>query len=145
MIEAFADVKTTDGYQLRIFTIGFTRSRPNQAKKTSYAQSAQVRRIRKKMVEIIQKEASAVDLSELVSKFVTEIIGKEIEKATQGIYPLQNVFVRKVKVLRAPKTDLGKLLELHGGAGAAADSGAAVARPEDAKPAEAAKPAVSAK
>lgn len=131
LIEAFADVKTTDGYTLRVFAIGFTRSRPNQTKKTSYAQSAQVRRIRKKMVEIINKESANVDLNELVAKLIPEIIGKEIEKATQGIYPLQNVFIRKVKVLRAPKTDLGKLLEQHGGA--AAETGQAVARPEDAK------------
>jgi small subunit ribosomal protein S3Ae len=27
---------------------------------------------------------------------------------------LQNVFIRKVKILKAPKFDLGKLLELHG-------------------------------
>jgi len=137
LIEAFSDVKTTDGYTLRIFAIGFTRSRPNQTKKTSYAQTSQVRRIRKKMVDIINKEASNVDLNELVAKFIPEIIGKEIEKATQGIYPLQNVFIRKVKVLRAPKTDLGKLLESHGGA-AAAETGKAVDRPED-KPAAEAK------
>ena len=37
--------------------------------------------------------------------------GKEIEKATQGIYPLQNTAIRKVKILRAPKFDITKLLE----------------------------------
>lgn len=42
-------------------------------------------------------------------------MGKEIEKACQGIYPLQNVYIRKVKILKAPKFDLGKLLEMHGG------------------------------
>lgn len=31
-----------------------------------------------------------------------------------GIYPLQNVAVRKVKVLKAPKFDLTKLMEVHG-------------------------------
>jgi small subunit ribosomal protein S3Ae len=122
LIEAHADVKTTDGYTLRIFAIGFTKRRPNQIKKTSYAQSAQGRAIRKKMIEIINREASVVDLNELVAKFIPEIIGREIEKACEGIYPLQNVLIRKVKMLRAPKTDLGKLLELHGGADAAASS-----------------------
>jgi len=136
LIEAYADVKTTDGYYLRIFAIGFTRRRPNQTKKTSYAQSAQVHQIRKKMMDILQKEASTVDLNELVAKLIPEIIGKEIEKASQGIYPLQNVLIRKVKVLRAPKADLGKLLELHGGAGAV-DLGKPVDRPEEAAPAPA--------
>jgi small subunit ribosomal protein S3Ae len=142
LIEAYTDIKTTDGYYLRLFAIGFTRRRPNQTKKTSYAQTAQVHQIRKKMVDIIQKEASSVDLSELVAKFIPEIIGKEIEKATQGIYPLQNVFIRKVKVLRAPKADLGKLLEMHGGA-AAVDTGKPVERVAEAATAPAPAPATT--
>jgi len=142
LIEAYVDVKTSDGYMLRMFCIGFTKRRPNQIRKTSYAQAAQVRAIRKKMVEIMSREASATDLNELVHKLIAEVIGKEIEKATQGIYPLQNVLIRKVKMLRAPKTDLGKLLEIHGGpeAAAAVDVGKAVERVED-KPADDKKPA----
>jgi small subunit ribosomal protein S3Ae len=49
-------VKTTDGYLLRLFCIGFTKRNPNQIKKTSYAKSSQVRQIRAKMVEIMQRE-----------------------------------------------------------------------------------------
>jgi len=131
MIEAYADVKTTDGYTLRLFVIGFTRSRPNQVRKTSYAQSGQVRQIRKKMVEIIEREASSCDMNELIKRFIPETFGKEIEKATQSIYPLQNVFIRKVKVLRSPKVDVGRLLDLHGGA--SADVGQKVERVEEAK------------
>jgi len=125
LIEAYVDVKTTDGYVVRLFAIGFTRRRPNQRLVTSYAQSAQVRAIRKKMIELMTKEGSAGDLNELITKLMTEIIGREIEKATQGIYPLQNVHVRKAKVIRSPKFDIGKLLENHGGAEAVASSVAA--------------------
>jgi len=134
LIEAYVDIKTTDGFSLRVFCIGFTKRRPNQNKKTSYAQSAQVRAIRKKMVEIITRETNA-ELNAVVAKFQTEAIGKEIEKATQGIYPLQNVFIRKVKVLKSPKLDIGKLLESHGGAEAvaAADTGKKVEREEEKK------------
>lgn len=64
------------------------------------------------MREIMAREAQACDLKELVAKFIPEVIGKEIEKATAGIYPLQNTFVRKVKILKAPKFDLGKLMEV---------------------------------
>ncbi len=32
-------------------------------------------------------------------------IGTEIEKVCRGIYPLQNVNIRKVKVLKKPKFD----------------------------------------
>jgi small subunit ribosomal protein S3Ae len=133
LIEAWVDIKTKDGYTLRLFCIGFTKRRPNQSRKTSYAQSAQIRQIRKKMVEIMTREASVVDLNELVKRFIPEVLGREIEKATQGIYPLQNVCIRKVKMLRAPKTDLTKLHELHGGAAAvsAAETGKSMEREEE--------------
>jgi small subunit ribosomal protein S3Ae len=29
------------------------------------------------------------------------------------IHPLQDVYIRKVKILKKPKFDLGKLLEMH--------------------------------
>jgi len=60
------------------------------------------------------REATTCDLKELVQKFVPEAIGREIEKASRSIYPLQNVYVRKAKILKSPKFDISKLLELHG-------------------------------
>jgi len=114
LIEAHVDVKTTDNFQIRMFCIAFTKKRPNQIKKTCYAQSSQIRQIRRKMREIMVREAQSCDLKELVAKFIPEVIGKEIEKATQGIYPLQSIFIRKVKILKAPKFDLMKLMEVHG-------------------------------
>jgi len=114
MIEAHVDVKTTDGYFLRMFAVGFTRRRPNQVRKTSYAQTSQIRQIRRKMMDIMTRSASTCDLKELVVKFIPESIGKQIESECQGIYPLQNVYVRKVKVIKTPKFDPIKLLELHG-------------------------------
>jgi len=127
LIEANITVKTTDDYLLRLFAIGFTKRRPNQIKKTTYAASSQIRAIRKKMVEIMTREASACTLAQLTQKLIPEVIGREIEKSTQGIYPLQNVHVRKVKLLKAPKFDLGALLGLHGES-SANDSGEKVER-----------------
>ncbi|CDO98656.1 unnamed protein product [Coffea canephora] len=114
LIEAHVDVKTTDNYTLRMFCIGFTKKRANQRKRTCYAQSSQIRQIRKKMVEIMRNQASSCDLKELVAKIIPESIGREIEKSTTSIFPLQNVYIRKVKILKAPKFDLGKLMEVHG-------------------------------
>lgn len=121
LIEAFADVKTTDGYTIRMFCIGFTKKRSNQISKASYAKTSQIRNIRNKMVEIMDREGRSCDLKELVGKFIPESISKEIEKACQGIYPLHDVFIRKVKVLRKPRFDMARLLEIHG------DSSTAVA------------------
>jgi len=114
LIEANIDVRTTDGYLLRVFCIGFTKKWPSQVRKTSYAQHTQVRQIRKRMVDIIQKEVSNGDLKEVVNKLIPDSIAKDIEKACQSIYPLHDVMIRKVKVLKKPKFDLGKLLEMHG-------------------------------
>ena len=132
LIEAYVDVKTTDEYYLRLFCIAFTKRRANQIKRSCYAQSAQIRQIRAKMVEIMRQHASTCDLKELVNKFVPEVIGKEIQKACSGIFPLQNVAIRKCKVLKTPKFDLQKLMEVHGDYSEEAVAAAAkVDRPED--------------
>ena len=121
-------MRATDGYVLRLFAIAFTKKQSNQAaRSTCYAQSGQVRNIRKKMFEIMTEEASKCDLKELVQKFIAQpdSIGAEIEKKCQSIFPLQNVLIRKVKMLKKPKFDVTKLMELHGDT-TAEDTGAAV-------------------
>jgi small subunit ribosomal protein S3Ae len=131
LIEAFVDVKTADNYILRVFVITFTKRRPNQVSKTSYAQHAQIRAIRKKIFEIVTKEVSSGELKDLVKKILPESIGAEIDTQCTKIYPLQNTFIRKVKIMKKPKVDLGKLLELHTVTASAAavseDKGAVVA------------------
>merc|ERR1712086_313903 len=87
--------------------------RQDQVKNNCYAQSAQIRKIRRKMVEIMAREAGTVQLRDLVKKLIPESIGKEIEKHTQGIFPLKDVLVRKVKILKKPKFDIAKLMEQH--------------------------------
>ncbi|KAJ2583456.1 ribosomal 40S subunit protein S1B, partial [Coemansia sp. RSA 1694] len=114
MVEAHVDVKTTDGYLIRLFAIGFTKRRQNQVKKTTYAQTAQLRAIRKKMFEIMTRVASSSSMKELVLKFIPEAIGLEIEKECHSIYPLQNVYVHKCKVVKFPRVDNQKLMESHG-------------------------------
>ncbi|KAI7870613.1 40S ribosomal protein S1 [Spinellus fusiger] len=134
LIEAFVDVKTTDGYLVRIFVVAFTARRRDQVKKTTYAQAAQIRQIRKKMFEILNEETTVCDLKELVAKVTSsasasaqDSIAVRIEKACHGIYPLQNTYTRKVKILKAPKFDVSALLALHGGASAGdADVGAKI-------------------
>eukprot|EP00050_Salpingoeca_kvevrii_P005517 m.284445 g.284445 ORF g.284445 m.284445 type:complete len:258 (-) comp11142_c0_seq1:49-822(-) len=123
LIEATVDCKTTDGYVLRLFAIGFTKKRSNQISKTSYALSSQKRAIRAKMTEIIAREVAGSDLKEVISKLVSESMEKEIEKATQGIYPLHDIYIRKVKTLKKPKFDISRLREVHGDVGTVTSSG----------------------
>ncbi|CAL9110104.1 unnamed protein product, partial [Musa acuminata var. zebrina] len=46
-------------------------------------------------------QTTTCDLKGLMQKFTPEMIGKETEKAT-----LQNVYIRKVKILKAPNPNL---------------------------------------
>ncbi|XP_060232182.1 small ribosomal subunit protein eS1-like [Meriones unguiculatus] len=119
MTEEHVDVKMTDGYLLCLFCVGFTKKKNcnNQIHKTSYTQHQQVRQILKKMMKIMTREAQTNDLKEVVNKLIPDSIGKDIEKACQSVYPLHDVFVRKVKMLKKPKSELGKLMELHGEGG----------------------------
>lgn len=128
LIEATCEVKTTDGYTLRLFCIGFTASQLNQLKTNTYAQTSQIRRIRQKMVQIITEDVSKTSLRENVKKFIASSIEKDIVKKTQRIFPLKDVYIRKVKVLSKPKFDITKLMEMHSGD----DGGAGVdmVRPE---------------
>merc|ERR1719483_474119 len=141
LIEAHVDVKTTDGYLLRVFCIGFTQKQQHSTKKHCYAQSQQIRQIRKKMVDIIAREVSSVDLKEVVNKLIPDSMSMDIQQACQGIYPLHDVHIRKVKVQRRPRFDLAKLIELHGeGSGKATttttdpNTGEVVERPEGYEP-----------
>jgi small subunit ribosomal protein S3Ae len=58
LIEAHVDVKTTDNYMLRLFCIGFTKRRPNQVKRTCYAQSSQIRQVMFLSTSLVQKTQS---------------------------------------------------------------------------------------
>jgi len=114
LIDAHCEVKTNDGYVLRIFVTAFTGRQSTQARKTSYAQQQQIKLIRKKIVEILAKEASTSSLVDLVAKLNhVDQFPKLITKACQFIYPLSAAVIRKVKTLKKPKFDVTRLNELH--------------------------------
>jgi small subunit ribosomal protein S3Ae len=114
LIDAHCEVKTNDGYVLRVFVTAFTGRQTTQARKTSYAQHQQIKLIRKKIVEILTKEAAQSNLVDLVAKLNhVDQFPKLITKACQFIYPLSAAVIRKVKTLKKPKFDITKLNELH--------------------------------
>ena len=96
-IEAFVDVKTLDGYFIRIFSIGFTQRRRTQMRATCYATAAQTKQIRGKMMEIMIQEASKNTLKQLAIKFLDKHIEKRIAKECNKIFPLQPAKVRSPK------------------------------------------------
>jgi len=129
LIEGHIDVKTTDGYSIRVFCIGFTQSRQGQRKSNCYAQSSQIRKIRKRMVDTIAEECGKASLKENVKKFIANSIEKDITKKCNRVFPLKDVYIRKVKVLKKPKFDITKLMEVHQGDDG--DGGADMLRQEE--------------
>lgn len=124
MVEAFVQTKTADGYLLRMFCIGFTKRTSKQVSATCYAKGSQRALIRKKMMEVMINEAQKSTLKELSKKLyaivninyifsVTESIGQQVLTECKKIFPLQNVIMKKVKLLKKPKFDLTKLMELY--------------------------------
>eukprot|EP00745_Piridium_sociabile_P034644 TRINITY_DN59756_c0_g1_i2.p1 TRINITY_DN59756_c0_g1~~TRINITY_DN59756_c0_g1_i2.p1 ORF type:complete len:178 (+),score=27.76 TRINITY_DN59756_c0_g1_i2:293-826(+) len=117
LIEAFVDVKTSDGYLIRMFCIGFTDRRPDQTKITCYARSSKVRAIRKTMTETMTVEAKKSTLQELIKKFIAESMGKMIQKTCTKIHPLRDVYIRKFKILNKPTNLAQRVAELYQSAG----------------------------
>ena len=116
LIEADVDVKTTDGYIFRIFCIGFTkRDEKQKPKKAAYATSAKIRAIRKIMNTTVKSTVSKLSVKDLVQELIKEDVSSRIQKLASRVYPMENVFIRKVKILKAPKTDSGQLEDLHKG------------------------------
>lgn len=116
LIEGTVECKTSDGYTLRVFAMALTKKRQLQVKKNCYCQSSHVKKIRQKMTEEITKTVTRNPLEKVVRNLQQDAMGEDIRKACLGIFPLTGVNVRKVKVVRAPKFDQARLIEVvHGG------------------------------
>jgi len=114
LIEAFVQAKTKDGYLVRIFAVAFTKRHRRQVKATCYAKASQAKLLREKMMSILVDLASKSSLNDLFKNLLTtDKVNKDITKECQKIFPLENVLIRKVKVLKKPKFDLTKLMELY--------------------------------
>jgi len=64
-------------------------------------------------MSILVGETTKSSLKDLFKKLLTDQVNKSITKECQKIFPLENVLIRKVKVLKKPKFDLTKLMELY--------------------------------
>lgn len=113
MIEAICDSKTTDGYVLRVKALAFTKRQLEQVKKNCYAKHSQARQIRARMCEIIKSAIGSSDLESVVKQLSEGKIGDDIRKSCQLTFPLKTCLIEKVKVLKKPKKDTAKMMQLH--------------------------------
>ena len=112
-IETFVNVKTRDGYFLRVFAVGFTARRKTQLSATSYATNCQIGKIRKKMRDIMTEEIRGSLLKQVSSKFIERGIEKRIGTECNKIFPLQNIYLKKCKMLKQPKLPFAKLMDMY--------------------------------
>jgi len=121
LIDTWTDCKTADGYVARLFCLAVTKEAKDklgqhttQVKQFTYAQSSQIRKIRKKITQTLQAEVGAGALKDMVSSLVVDKYESKIRDATNRIYPLDPIHIYKVKLVKKPKLDVTKLWEIHG-------------------------------
>eukprot|EP00917_Polyrhabdina_sp_WS-2016_P028912 GHVP01061620.1.p1 GENE.GHVP01061620.1~~GHVP01061620.1.p1 ORF type:complete len:258 (+),score=53.89 GHVP01061620.1:783-1556(+) len=106
LIEGDIEVKTVDGYILRIFPIVFTRRSANSTSKTSYAKTSIIKEVRRIMSEIIYEDISNMDINNLIRNLISEEFARKILFETKSVAPLKEFHIRKVKVLKAPSLEI---------------------------------------
>jgi len=115
LVEAYQDVKTADGFHFRLFAMALTKKQQQQMKKTAYAKTSQVRRIRNKMKEVMKDVfTDKTTTKEFVHHLLTDKCGDKFKKELKNIFPIRNACIRKVKLIKRPvKEDLRRIKELH--------------------------------
>lgn len=126
MIEAQADVRTSDGFVIRMFCICFTKRINN--KKACYAQQSKRRAIRDIMIKAMTEKAQQCNVSELCKTIVEESIEGQITTNCKTVMQVEAVLITKVKVLKSPVLTADMISKVH--------QGRAVAPVQAARPAE---------
>lgn len=93
-IEDIVDVKTSDGYVLRVKSVAFTVKR---------CQSSQKRSIRRVMNEIVRANVERSNFVQFLQESILGKIPAEIYRNAKKIYPLRRVEIRKIEVIKEPK------------------------------------------
>jgi len=130
LIESFADCKTTDGYVIRLFALGLSARHEGQTKRFCYMQSSQAKRCRKKMAEVMIAQVAGGQLRDCVKALNSGKIEIQIKHETQRIFPLEPVHIYKAKLIKKPKLDVTKLMEIHNKGD---EEGVAVTKDEEAE------------
>jgi small subunit ribosomal protein S3Ae len=92
-IDANIEVKTKDGYIIRVKPTCFTIKR---------ARSSQIKAIREVMIEIVKKRASETDFENFMQEAILGRLSAAIYRQAKFIYPLRRVEIRKTYVESMP-------------------------------------------
>ena len=92
-IDANVEVKTKDGYIIRVKPTCFTIKR---------ARSSQIKAIREMMVEIVKRRASESDFETFMQEAILGRLSATIYRQAKFIYPLRRVEIRKTQVEKMP-------------------------------------------
>merc|ERR1712039_1004249 len=110
LIDVVADVKTQDGYILRVLITTFTSRKQGQLKSNTYAKTSQIRAIRKVFVKNLARIAAGSTISDFAANAINDNLSNRLLEKGKRIFPLSTVLVRKVKVLKKSKIDVNKLV-----------------------------------
>lgn len=113
-METTVEVKTADGYTLRLFVIAFTKKQDNQLSRNCYAKTRLVKWLRHRITKIATRRLRNVQINEAVTLLTRNILSDYMTKRCSAIVPLRDLRIRKVKVIRTPKFDAQALLNAHG-------------------------------
>ena len=112
LIEIVKEVKANDGGIFRLTLFAVSNRRPGQVKLNSYAKSSRVRLFRKKISDMMAKEASECSSREFVYKIVNgDVIASELKKVAQSVIPSSEIQISKLKVIKKSTSDIGKANE----------------------------------
>lgn len=92
-ITAITEVRTKDGWVMRITILGVTTHRIGTAQKSA---------MRKKFIEALLKKAAESDIGQFMKEVLEGTLAAELFVAGKKIAPLRKVEVAKIKVLRYP-------------------------------------------
>ncbi|ACB39787.1 30S ribosomal protein S3ae [Pyrobaculum neutrophilum] len=92
-VSAIVDVKTKDGWVMRISILAVTAHRIGTAQKSA---------IRKRVAEALSRKASDSDVGQFLKEVLEGSLAAELFVAGKKIAPLRKVEVAKIKVLRYP-------------------------------------------
>jgi small subunit ribosomal protein S3Ae len=93
-IDANIEVRTKDGYVIRVKPTCFTIKR---------ARSSQIKAIREVMIDIVNKRAMETDFENFMQEAILGRLSAAIYRQAKFIYPLRRVEIRKTYVEAMPK------------------------------------------